>query len=96
MEGLSCMVEMVLSRNGSSPKLRIKTSESSVIFVAHKWFRCEHLEGMYRVLAVAKRSHGSEMCALLFCVMLKHRHQIREGGAPVTGTRVCQQFFSAK
>lgn len=71
MEGLSCVVEMVLSRNGSSPKLRVKTSDSSVLFVVHAWFHCEHLEAMDKVSAVAKRSHGSEVCALPFCVMLK-------------------------
>lgn len=65
------MVEMVLSRNSSSPKLRVKTCDSSVIFVAHKWFHCEHLEGTCKVSAVAKRSHGSEVCMLPFCVTLK-------------------------
>lgn len=48
------MVEMALSRNSSSPKLRVKTCDSSVIFVAHKWFHCEHLEGTCKVSAVAK------------------------------------------
>lgn len=57
------MVEMVLSRNGSSPKLRVKTSDSSVVFVGHEWFHCEHWEG--------KHSHGSKECALPLCVMLE-------------------------
>lgn len=71
LEGLSCMVGMVLSTNGSSPRPKVKTSDSTVIFVAHEWFHCEHLEGMCKVSAVVKRSHGSKVCALPFRVMLK-------------------------
>lgn len=79
MKVLSCMVEMVFSRNGSSPKLRVKTFDSSVLFVVHEWFHCEHLEAD-KGSAVAKRSHGSEVCALPFCVMLKTlRSEVERG-----------------